>query len=189
MQARLDSVIVFRFGLLYFAFLICSFPLLAILALALALALALKRLLMHHNVVSSSARKFLSLLCGSDQSPSDPTSDPFRPTFGPTFRPPSQRIPMRGARFKTSSEDLRTHLRTLRTLWTHLLTLSDPHSDPPSDLLRSESLGGVQDLGLLPKTFGPTFGPFGPTFGPLPARIPIRGALFWTFGPRPRLDL
>ena len=31
-----------------------------------ALAPALKRLLMHHNVVSSSAREFLSLLCGSD---------------------------------------------------------------------------------------------------------------------------
>ena len=58
------SVIFFSFGLLSFAFLLCSFPLFAILALA--LALALKRLLMHHNVVSSSAREFLSLLCGSD---------------------------------------------------------------------------------------------------------------------------
>ena len=56
------SFIVFSFGLLSFAFLLCSFPLFAILALA----LALKRLLMHHNVVSSSAREFLSLLCGSD---------------------------------------------------------------------------------------------------------------------------
>ena len=60
------SFIVFSFGLLTLAFLLCSFLLFAILALVLALALALKRLLMHHNVVSSSARKFLSLLCGSD---------------------------------------------------------------------------------------------------------------------------
>jgi hypothetical protein len=49
------SFVVVGFGLLSFAFVRRSFPLVAALALALALTLALKRLLMHHSVVSSSA--------------------------------------------------------------------------------------------------------------------------------------
>ena len=87
--------------------------------------------------------------------------------FGLTFGPPAKRIPMRGARFWTSSEDFwipfgpfRTHFRThLRTpceanpyegckILEFFERLSDPPSDPPSDPFRSESLLGLQVFGL-----------------------------------------
>ena len=91
------------------------------------------------------------------------SSDPFGPTFGPTFGPPAERIPMRRARFWTSSQDFRTPFGPFQTHFrTHLrnpceanlyegckiLDLFERLSDPPSDPFRSESLLGVQDFGL-----------------------------------------